>query len=293
MTREEVELRIEAGESATLELKKSTGQLNRAGETLCAFLNGDGGMVIVGVTSEGKLVGQQVTDKTRREIAAMLARFEPPPSVEIQYVDLAGTERKLVVLDARPQDDARPFTFDGRPYQRVETSTSVMPQERYESLLLERAHARRRWENQVAVGVRVEDLDGEEILRTVRLGVERGRMPEEAARGSPEATLDRLKLRTAGRVLNAAVALFSADPLPDYPQCQIRLARFKGLDKAEFLDSRQATGHAFRLLDEGMAFLLRHLPIASRFERGRLERIDEPLFPVAALREALVSDGAA
>jgi len=38
-----------------------------------------------------------------------------------------------------------------------------------------------------------------------------------------------------------------------------------------------------------MAFLLRHLPVSGRFEPGRIERIDEPLFPVAALREALVN----
>ena len=38
-----------------------------------------------------------------------------------------------------------------------------------------------------------------------------------------------------------------------------------------------------------MAFLLRNLPIAGRFEPGRIERIDEPLLPVAALREAFVN----
>ena len=41
-----IERRVFGGEPATLEFK-STGQLNRAGETLCAFLNGDGGTVIV------------------------------------------------------------------------------------------------------------------------------------------------------------------------------------------------------------------------------------------------------
>jgi len=71
MSLDTINRKIAGGESPTLELKKSTGQLNRAGETLCAFLNGDGGSVIVGVTPEGKLVGQEVTDKTRREIAAM------------------------------------------------------------------------------------------------------------------------------------------------------------------------------------------------------------------------------
>jgi ATP-dependent DNA helicase RecG len=83
MTLAAIEPRISGGESATLELKESTGQLNRAGETLCAFLNGDGGTMIVGVTPEGRIVGQELTDKTRCEIAAMLDRFEPPPLVEV------------------------------------------------------------------------------------------------------------------------------------------------------------------------------------------------------------------
>mgnify|MGYP000989396307 CR=1 FL=1 len=161
-----IERRISGGETSTLELKKSTGQLDRVGETLCAFLNGEGGTVIVGVTSEGKIVGQAVTDKTRREIAVMLGRFEPPPLVGVEYLALPESGRKLIVLEARSQGEVRPFTFDGRPYQRVETTTTRMPQERYESLLLDRMHAQRRWENQPAVGVRIEDLDAEEILRT-------------------------------------------------------------------------------------------------------------------------------
>jgi ATP-dependent DNA helicase RecG len=48
-------------------------------------------------------------------------------------------------------------------------------------------------------------------------------------------------------------------------------------------------GHVFHLLEEGMDFRLRHLPIAGRFECGRVERIDEQLFPVTALRVALVN----
>ena len=83
--------------------------------------------------------------------------------------------------------------------------------------------------------------------------------------------------------------LFGKESLPDYPQRQLRLARFKGTDKSEFLDNRQPRGHAFALLDEAMTFLHRHLPISGRFEPGRLERIDELLFPTAALREALVN----
>ena len=72
----------------------------------------------------------------------------------------------VIVLKATSRGEARPFVFDGRAYQRMQSTTSVMPQDRYEQMLLERAHARRRWENQPAVDVGIDDLDHEEILRT-------------------------------------------------------------------------------------------------------------------------------
>lgn len=87
----------------------------------------------------------------------------------------------------------------------------------------------------------------------------------------------------------AAIVAYAIDPFPDYPQCSLRLARFKGVSKAEFLDQRQITGHAFKLLTEANLFLQRHLPVAGRFESGVMTRIDQPLFPPLALREALVN----
>jgi ATP-dependent DNA helicase RecG len=285
---EDIERLVSGGESETLEFKKSTGQLNRAGESLCAFLNSNGGIVIIGVTPQGKIVGQQVSDTTGQDIAEMLKRFDPPAPVEIEHLPLPDPDKKLILLYASPQRESRPFTFDGRPYQRIETTSPVMPQERYQQLLLERMHTRQRWENQTATGVRVEDLDLDEILRTVRTAVSSGRLPDVTV-SSPEDVLDRFGLRRDGELLNAAVVLFGTQFLPDYPQCQVRMARFRGRDKTEFLDNRQITGNGFELLEESMIFLRRHLPIAGRVEPGLFERVDEPLFPPIALREALVN----
>ncbi|MFQ5745326.1 MAG: RNA-binding domain-containing protein [Acidobacteriota bacterium] len=286
-TMEQVAALVKRGEGETLEFKRSTGELKEGMRTLCAFLNGSGGTLLFGVRPEGAIVGQDVSDKTIREIAHAATRFEPPAQISIERIQVKEGLEVVVVVVASGLD-IRPFTYEGRPYERVGSTTRRMPQARYERLLVERGHSRHRWENQPSEGYDLDDLDKEEILRTVRLGIEAGRLPE--ATGTDAADiLDRFKLRRDGRLLDAAVVLFAKDPLPDYPQCHLRLARFKGIDKAEFLDNRQVRGHAFRLLEEGMAFLLKHLPIAGRFERGRIERIDEPLFPVAALREAMVN----
>lgn len=274
-------------ESETVEFKKSTGQLRRAGETLCGMLNGCGGQVLIGVTAEREIIGQQVSDKTQRDVAELLSRFEPPAQINIERI-IVKPGREVIVLTAHSNAETMPYVFAGRPYQRVGSTTSAMPQKTYQRFLMERAHSRHRWENQPAEYYNIDTLDKEEILRTVRLGIEAGRLPESTESNIPD-ILDRLGLRRDEQLLNAAVVLFGSRFLPDFPQCQLRLARFKGINKSEFLDNRQVYGHAFHLLDEAMTFLIRHLPIAGRFEPGRLERIDEPLFPVVALREALVN----
>ena len=145
-----------------------------------------------------------------------------------------------------------------------------------------------RWDNSSATRVTVDDLDREEVLRLARSGIAAGRLPA-ATGGDIADILTRLGLIREGQVLNAAVVLFGRQFLPDYPQCHLRMARFKGTSKTEFLDNRQVHGHGFCLLDEAMAFLQRHLPVAGHVEPGLFERVDAPLFPPVALREALVN----
>jgi ATP-dependent DNA helicase RecG len=285
----DVERLVEGGESAELELKKSTAELVRAGQTLCGFLNRGGGVVLIGVTPRGRITGQEVSDHTQQEIAYLLSRFEPPAPIDLSVVRLPSAGRSVIALRARSAPDLIPFAFDGRPYQRVGSTTSGMPQERYQQLLLSRLHGRSRWETLAADHVSLSDIDGKEVLRTVRAGISARRMPA-GSTDSVGDVLDRLGLRREGNLLNAAVVLFGTEgALRDFPQCVVRLARFRGTGKAEFADSRQVRGHAFLLLEEAVAFLERHLPVAARIVPGQLERVEEPLFPADALREALVN----
>ena len=278
---------IAQGESDILEFKKSTAQLRRAGETLCSMFNGNGGMVLIGVTPSGRIVGQAISDKTLRDVADILGKFEPPAAINQTRIQLMNG-KEVMVLEAIPNPELRPYVFNGRPYQRVGPTTSVMPQETYQRLLNERTHSRTRWESQPAEGYSISTLDHEKILRTVRLGISSGRLPESTGNDIAD-ILNRFELIKNGKLNNAAVVLFGTRFMPDYPQCQLRMARFRGVDKSEFLDQRQIEGNAFSLLDEAMLFLRRHLPVAGRVVPGLFERNDEPLFPLEALREALVN----
>lgn len=279
---------IAQGESDTLEFKRSTAELRRAGETLCAFLNGDGGQVLVGVGPKGQLLGQQVADITLRDIAATLGRIEPATRVEMDRVALEnGLE--AIVISAPSSRAFAPFVFDDKPYKRVGSTTTTMSQDEYMRLLLDRNHARHRWENQHATGLRLEDLDHEEILRTRASAIEHRRLSPSTSMDVSD-ILDRLGLRIDGQITNAAQMLYGTKFLPRYPQALLKLGRFRGTKiTGDILDNQQIHLHAFAMVREAIAWLDRTLPLAARFAKGRIFREDRQPVPAEALRETIIN----
>lgn len=160
---------IAAGESTTLELKKSTAEKDRACRTLCAMANGQGGQVVFGVTPAGKLVGQKVTDRTLEELAQEFQGFEPPLFPQLQRLPLlegeaSGLEVLLVRVDRATH---APVSFRGVPYERVLNTTRAMPRATYQRLLLEALHATARWETEPAAGWTADQLDSQEMVLTL------------------------------------------------------------------------------------------------------------------------------
>jgi ATP-dependent DNA helicase RecG len=279
---------IARAEGSEVEFKRTTGELKEGLEAICGFLNAKGGRVLFGVDRKGAIVGQQVSEQTIHEITEAFRRFEPPAVIDIDRVKVKGG-REVVVLSVRPNAEALPFTFDGRPFERVGNTTRKMSQARYEALLLERAHASRRWENMAAYRVTLKDLDHEEILRTREAAIGQRRISAGTSM-NVEDILDRLGLRIDGEITQAAQVLYGTRFLPDYPQCHLKMGRFRGTKiTGDILDNKQEYLHAFAALREGMAFLDRTLPLAARFTEGHIFREDRLPVPPDALREILLN----
>ena len=62
---EDIKELIAQTENEQVEFKETTGQFERGMETLCAFLNGEGGTVLFGITDKGKIIGQANSKRTR------------------------------------------------------------------------------------------------------------------------------------------------------------------------------------------------------------------------------------
>jgi ATP-dependent DNA helicase RecG len=120
------------GESHYLEFKKSTTQLKPAFETICAFLNGDGGTVLIGVANNGQLLGQDVSDNTRQEIAREISKIEPSVQLSISYVPTANN-KCIISIEVQPGKHA-PYVYDGRAFEKNQATINRMTQHRYDQL---------------------------------------------------------------------------------------------------------------------------------------------------------------
>ena len=273
-------------EQSDLEFKKTTGQLERGMETLCAFLNGRGGKVLFGITDSGEVLGQEVTDNTRKDIANAICRIEPQPEIQISYIQLPGSNKQVIALAVEDTEYERPFTYKGRPYHRIESVTATMPQAVYNDLLIAREGDKLRWEKIENGELTLKDLDENEILKTVRLGIDAGRLPENIGTDIPS-ILEKFDLMHNGILNHAAVVLFADSDVCRYPQCLLRLARFRGTDKTEFMDSQRIQGNIFTLFDAAMAFMFKHLSLSGKIEK--LEREEQLTIPYKAIREGIIN----
>jgi ATP-dependent DNA helicase RecG len=288
MTPKQIAIWAASGESETSEFKRTTGERREATRTLCAMLNHRGGRVLFGVNPDGRVIGQQVSDRTIEEVAQELREIDPPAFPSIDRVAVDNGREVLVVTVSTGQN--RPYSYHGRSYRRVGNTSPVMSRDEYNRVLLERLHGEHRWENEPAAGWTVADLDVAEIVRTVEEAIRRGRA-EDPGTSDPAELLRGLGLLRERRVLRAAAVLFGrAERVEmDYPQCLLRVAKFRGTDRTEFLDNRQFHGNAFDLLLRAERFLRDSLPVAGRVTPGLFERVDDPLYPPVALREALAN----
>lgn len=286
-TLREIERVVAGGESAQVEFKLSTGQRTDGLKAACGMLNGNGGFVLFGVSDDGRIVGQQVTTGTLEDVAREIRRIQPLPLLSPETVHLP--DGRAVVLIRVPRGEG-PYTYDGRAYVRVGPSTVQMAPEHYEQMLVERMHPSRRWEMQPAVGVDFGDLDEAEIIRTTEEAIRRNRLADPLTHKIEDLLLGFGLLRE-GKPVNGAFVLFGRGDrlLSLFPQCTLRMARFRGSDIEEFIDTRQETGNAFQLFAKAQQFLRDHLPVAGRILPGLFERVDDPLYPPVALREALAN----
>ena len=251
------------------------------------MLNGPGGIVVFGITNNGNIVGQEIGDKTTRMIEEAINKFDPAVDIQPEYVPVDNSDKHLIVFRTDGLETDKPYMWDGKPYRRHDSVTSVMPREKFIRLHELQHGLTYKWENEVNPNLTIDDLDERLILNVIQSAVRRGRLSSDALNDNVPTALKRLNLIKDGNICNSAAVLFGK-VLSDYPQCRLRLARFKGTNKQYFIDNQQCEGNVFQLVDAAMAFFFKHLNLSGT-THNRLYREDKLEIPYDALREGVVN----
>ncbi|MEA1877992.1 MAG: putative DNA binding domain-containing protein, partial [Bacteroidota bacterium] len=127
---------IEKGESERVEFKKSTAQMERALKAMCSFLNHKGGAVYFGVSDNGDIVGQDVSDSTLKSISQKVRqKIKPEVCPRINVLEAGG---KKVVEVAVAKGTNKPYYLDGIAYNRAGSESPVIAPEEVNKKLLKK-----------------------------------------------------------------------------------------------------------------------------------------------------------
>ena len=281
--------RIEAGEDARTEFKRGLGDFSAIGKTLCAFANGAGGLIVVGVVDPGVIVGvKEDPESVQERLTSFLHTGcgKPITAECIRHHTDSGWVHWIEVR--RHQRGYDPFSYDGRFWIRRGRSTVAPSPSELQELL--NAFGLVLTEQQIIPTASVNEIDMGAFRSFMR--AQGMRMAEE-----PQPNIES-DLRNASvcdwldRVLRPTlygVMVFGRDPQghPHTISLFIQCVAYAGGNQAsDVLSAGEGKGRLDEQVNRSMGWFQSY----GRREAYRgLYRKDIPIIPEAVLREALVN----
>ena len=264
---------IRKGEYETIEFKKSLAESREIGETVCAFLNKRGGVILIGVDDDGNVVGVRVRHGTLENLSNFIREtIRPKP---IFSIEVYAVENKVIIFIEIPEGRDKPYFFKGRAFIRIDAVNKLLEREE----IFEMASRYLKPFDILKVGEDVKyEIDEKLVRRIIELARKRRGMKIEFE--DVDSILKRLSIK--GR--NAEILLFSKNTSLIYPQARIKIIVIRNKN---VIDETEICGNLFEQLEKTIMFLKKHM--FKGFEIHGLERIEKWEYPLEAIREGLIN----
>ena len=271
LTRQELLDLIAAGESPEVEFQRSLGQ--DFGRELCAFANGDGGTILLGVSGSGEVVGVGNHGRTRVKVLTVARSGDPSIVVEVESV---GDVMRVTV----PPQKYKPYSIGWRAFVRDGTGSRRLTNAEIKDLyyIVGRAHFDKEPCKAFSMEAHLKADVWERFIRRAKI---------------PEAMHAILALRNLGLVDNedrmtyAGAWLLAGDIRQFTESAHVSCALFRGTEEAGSLERQDFHGSLPAIADEVLAWVLRRINVQFSIWRENAE--GRPELPEAALREALAN----
>ncbi len=287
MNNKAIKSALSLGENERVEFISSCRSVKSISKTVAAFLNTHGGVVVCGIDETGKVLGVDQPEATAIKLEQQLQESISPRSlIEISVRD---TEKKTVVVIEVPAGNDMPYVCQNKFYfyengMPVEADSAIV-----RDILQRKSVEPIRWERRFSTADTAHDVDLKELAAAVK-SIEGSRGFRFTDTNNIDAVLNDLSLGKYGRLTQGGDVLFGKEPAKRIPQVRVRAACFsEDKDSDEYRDLQTYEGPLFPVLEQVFDFIIRNTPTKATFGGKRLERKDEPLYPVQAVREGLVN----
>lgn len=298
---------IAAGEDSLLELKEIFAEGNKLviadegravpwlARQVSAFCNSDGGVLVLGVADDRRLVGvpeDHLDDLQRLVVDAARDGVEPPADhlVRLDAVRVAHGSRVVSVLkvDIRPDYFAVHAPKDRRPFVRAGNTTREVSMEQLPRLLARRSTLLSVDERPVLAAT-WDDLDHERL--TAYHEMRFNRPPDDLGRFASNVKVMARDELDGGHPSVAGLLLFGRVPLVGLAHAGIDLVVYRGTeaDTDQRRDTRSFDETLTSQVDNVMAYLRASPHLATASSKDALGRTDFPSYSGRALQECVVN----
>lgn len=285
MDTREIKKLIEQGESDTLEFKKSTANWRGIVESVCAFANSGGGMLMVGIKDNGEVIGQQISDDTLKYIVNGIAlNIEPKVYPLVRKIEYEG--RNLVSIEME-ESPVKPHIAFGRFYLRLGPTNQKGSQEEYRAMLSQKLNGYG-FDHILHEKATLDDIDTEELYKFIERGNQQ-RSLNANLQEPADVLLEKLGLLREKKLTNSAILLFGKEPAKYFlghfeNKCGV-LNEKSGYH--EFLSEKEFSGNLIQNYHDTYTFVLKH--IDRTLSKDVPERREVWEYPLFAIQEAIVN----
>ena len=275
---------IETGENQEIEFKESFHSQQKISKVLCGLGNTFGGMIFFGISDKGNLKDiKENLDKLQQKISSANQCISPTPRISIELYEIE--KKKIVAVIIQRGIDNIYYTFEGAIYVRVGSTTKKLEGQTHLEFLRNKQILS--FDETYESYATIKDLDKDKIRNYL---LERGQKNYLNDHTIEDFLISkRLAIKDEKlKIKNSGILLFSKDLQSFYPQTEIKLVKFNGIEPVEISSHKLIQKGIVGSIEESIKFVKENInkKIVIGSSPKRIEKYD---YPLEVIREAIVN----
>jgi ATP-dependent DNA helicase RecG len=269
MQKEELQQFLQEGEGQFIEFKQSVD--SKLSKEVVAFANASGGKIVVGITDERKIKGVCITNELKSRVYDIANNCDPSIQLSLE------TFENILIITV-PEGNNKPYQCSDGFYIRIGPNSQKLTREKILDLCIK--NGKIRFDEQVCEAFNFNDFDDSKFRDYLALTKITSTLEKEII-------LKNLFILTKRGMTNAGVLFFAKDPYKYIRTSKIRCVHFNDEQRINILDKKEVDLGIIGNIEFAVNYLKERTPV--KYEIKGIKRVEFPLFPEEAYREAIVN----